>query len=289
MQFRACLKGRAYRQRVYASDRLLYPSKRVGLRGEGKFERITWDEALETVAKQLNRVKNTYGPSSILFIPIAGDAGRLHSVGQIQRLLTLAGGFTGTWGLASFGGGMYASQATYGTWYTCNTRDDLLNSRLIILLGWNPATTVGGTNTSFYLAQAKEAGAKIICVDPRHTDTAAILAHQWIPIRPGTDSAMLIAMAYVIITENLQNQAFLDNHTIGFESFKNYVLGKDTGVAKTPAWASDITGVSYTVIESLAHEYASLKPSALLAGIAPGRTAYGEQYHRAASTLSAMT
>ena len=96
-------------------------------------------------------------------------------------------------------GGIFSVEATYGSDDAINTRDDLLNSRLIIMWGGNPTDTVMFTNTVWYLIQAKEAGTgKIVCVDPRFTNTAALLAAQWIPIRPGTDAAMLIAMAYVI-------------------------------------------------------------------------------------------
>ena len=288
-QLRACLRGRAYRQRVYAPDRLLYPMKRIGERGEGKFERISWDEALDTIASEIIRVRDTYGPASILYLHMGGDLGNLHTAGQMAKVLSLAGGFTEAWGMTSFQGGMYAQQVTYGTHYTCNTRDDLVNSRLIIMWGWNPASTITGVNTNWYLAQAKEAGAKIVAVDPRYTDSAATFAHQWIPIRPGTDGAMLLAMAYVMIKENLQDQQFLDTYTLGFDKFKDYVTGIEDGVAKTPAWAEAITGVPATTIENLAREYATIKPAALMAGIAPGRTAYGEQYHRIAITIAAMT
>jgi len=288
-QARACWRGRAYRQRVYAPDRLKFPMKRTGTRGEGKFERITWEEALDTVARELSRVRETYGPSSILYIWGAGDICQIHNLRQLHKLLCRAGGFTRGWGVPSYQGGISAVQATYGTWRTDNSRDDLLNSRLIILWGWNPASTVGGTNTCWYLAQARESGAKVVVVDPRYTDTAAILADQWIPIRPGTDAAMLIAMAYTILEESLQDQSFLGKYTLGFERFRDYVVGVEDGEAKTPAWAERITGVPADTIENLAREYATIRPAALKAGIAPGRTAYGEQYHRAASTLAAMT
>ncbi len=288
-QLRACLRGRAYRQRVYAPDRLLYPMKRVGERGEGKFERISWDEALDTIASEIIRVRDAYGPESILVIQMAGDVGNLHNAGQMVKVLSLAGGFTDTWGITSFQGGLYAQQVTYGTHYTCNTRDDLVNARLIVMWGWNPANTITGINTNWYLAQAKEAGAKIVAIDPRYTDSAATFAHQWIPIRPGTDGAMLLAMAHVMIRENLHNQKFLDTYTIGFDKFKEYVTGIEDGVAKTPEWAETMTGVSSTTIENLARDYATIKPAALMAGIAPGRTAYGEQYHRIAITIAAMT
>lgn len=288
-QLRACLRGRAMRQRIYAPERLLYPMKRVGERGQGKFERISWDEALDTVATEMKRVMVTYGPKSILLLFGGGDVVCLHMYGTIARLLAIAGGYTTRWGAASFHGGMFASFFTYGTLYASNTRDDLLNSRLIIMWGWDPATTISGPNTCWFLAQAKEQGVKIIAVDPFYSDSAATLAQEWVPIRPGTDAAMLIAMAYVIIKENLQDQQFLDTYTVGFDKFKDYVLGLDDGVAKTPAWAEAHTGVPASTIERLARDYATTKPAALMAGIGPGRTAFGEQYHRAATTLAAMT
>lgn len=289
-QLRACLRGRAYRQRVYAPDRLKYPMKRIGARGEGKFECISWDEALNTVASELKRVKETYGSDTIVYWVSGGDMGALHDTRRrMGRLFGLMGGYTRPWGLHSYEGGVFAELATYGTAWTANTRDDLLNSHLIILWGWDPVNTIADTNTSWYLIQAKEAGIRIVSIDPRYTDSTAAFAHQWIPIRPGTDAAMLIAMANVIVRGNLQDQAFLDTYTIGFEAFKDYILGVEDGIPKTPGWAEAITGVPAVTIQKLAEEYATTRPAALLTGIAPGRTAYGEQYHRAAIILAAMT
>ncbi len=288
-QLRGCLRGRAYRQRVYAPDRLLYPLKRVGQRGEGRFERISWDEALDTVAGELKRIRDTYGAASTILAQMTGDVCSLNNFGAMDRLLSMAGGYTSPWGVTSFQAGVYASLVTYGTWFASNTRDDLLNSRLIIMWGWNPANTVTGTNTCWYLARAKEAGARIVSVDPRHTDSAATFADLWIPIRPGTDTAMLIAMAHVMIKENLYDETFISKYTVGFDRFEDYVMGSEDGVPKTPAWAEPITGVGAETIEQLAREYATVSPAALMTGIAPGRTAYGEQYHRAAITMAAMT
>ncbi|MFC2022200.1 molybdopterin-dependent oxidoreductase [Chloroflexota bacterium] len=288
-QYRACAKGRAFRQRVYAPDRILYPLKRIGERGEGNFKRISWDEALDTVAGELKRVKETYGAASILYKKSAGDQSRLQSNTSHIRLLRMMGGCSEVWGIHSYEGAVFGQIATFGTVGTGNTRDDLLNSRLIILWGWNPTDTVLFTNTAWYLVQAKEAGARIISIDPRYTNTTALCASQWIPIRPGTDAALLIAMTYVIIKEKLYDQEFLDTYTIGFDKFKDYVVGTEDGVPKTPRWAESVTGVSAAMIESLAREYATNKPAALMAGIGPGRTAYGEQYHRAAATLAAIT
>jgi len=99
---------------------------------------------------------------------------------------------------------------------------------------------------------AKEKGTRFVSVDPRYTNTAALLADQWIPVRPGTDTALLLAMIFVIIDRGLQDQHFIDLYTVGFETFKDYLLGREDGIAKTPAWAEPITGVSASAIEDLA-------------------------------------
>jgi len=288
-QIRACMRGRAYRQRVYSPERLKYPLRRTGERGQGQFERISWDEAIDIVASELIKVKETYGNSAILLAAGAGNQGMLHGPGPVARLLLHFGGFTSTWGSPSYEGALFASMATYGTIRTGNTRDDLLNSRLIIMWAWDPARNVQDPGTTLYLAQAREKGIRIIAVDPRYTDTAATFGDQWIPIRPGTDAAMLIAMAYVIITENLQDQAFIDRYTVGFDKYRDYVLGKEDGIPKTPQWAEDITTVPAKVITNLAREYATTKPAALIVGWGPARAAMGEQYARAANVLTAMT
>ena len=284
-----CLRGLLYHYRVYAPDRLQYPMKRTGERGEGKFTRISWDEALGEVAEQLTRVRDTYGPAAILNFSWSGAEGRLHCNGTLTRFLNLVGGQTRMWGGASFQGGFFGSLATYGRLDTGNERADLLNSKVIILWGCNPAESIFGTETRWYLMQAREKGIKIICIDPRFTETAATLSSSWIPIRPGTDAAMLVAMAYVIIKQGLQDQRFLDTYTVGFDQFKDYVTGAEGGMAKTPQWAEKITGVPAETITELAREYATTKPAAIIVGFAPGRTSRGEQYHRAAATLSAMT
>ncbi|MFC1592911.1 molybdopterin-dependent oxidoreductase [Candidatus Omnitrophota bacterium] len=288
-QFRACLKGRAYRHRVYAPDRLLYPLRRVGERGKGEFERISWDEALETIAKELIRVLDTYSAEAILFNTSAGDIVSLHTSLPIAKVLSLLGGFSTDWGIFSFEQGVFAELATFGSLHSHNSPDDLLNSRLIVLWACDPANTVHDTNTTWYMIRAREQGTKIVTVDPRYTDTAATIADQGVSIIPGTDCAMMIAMAYVIIKENLHDQKFLDTYTTGFDQFRDYVMGVEDSIPKTPAWAETITSVPAATIEALARDYATIKPAALITGIAAGRTAYGEQYHRAAITLAAMT
>ena len=290
---RMCARGHAYRQRVYAPDRLLYPLKRTGARGAGEFTRISWDEALETVAQEMKRVKATYGNASILHFCSMCDPHTLHHVGTFHRLLCQFGGYTAPWGFISNEGATFSAAVTYGTWRRFtqaeHADEEYLKSRLIIMWSWNPVTTDQGTNTPLTLARAKEGGARIICVDPRYTDSAATFADQWIPIRPGTDAAVMISMAYVIITENLQDQHFIDTYTVGFDKYRDYVLGKEDGVAKTPEWAEAISGIPAATIANLAREYATNKPAALATSIAAGRSAFGEQYHRTAAALESIT
>jgi len=288
-QLRACMRGRALRQRVYSPDRILYPMKRVGERGTGSFVRITWGEALDTVADRIKQVKKLFGPEAILYAHSAGDLVNLNVSSTVSRLLAMAGGFSDKYAVPSYQGAMFAAFVTYGTVFCSNTRDDLLNSCLIIMWGWDPAVTMTGTNTPWFLTRAKENGTRIIVVDPYFSDSAAIFADKWIPIRPGTDTAMLMAMAYVIIREDLQDQEFLNTYSIGFDRFREYVMGETDGIPKTPQWAESITGVFANTIQNLAREYATNKPAALMAGIAAGRSAFGEQFHRTTITLAAMT
>jgi len=288
-QIRACMRGRAYRQRLYSPDRLQTPLKRIGEKGEGKFKPISWEEALTEIAAKMHQVKATHGNASILMVASGGNQGMLHGALPVGAMLQGFGGFTRSWGIASYEGAMYASMATYGTIRTGNSREDLLNSKLVIMWGWNPAVTIWDPGTSLMMSRIREKGIRIVAIDPRYSDSAATFADQWIPIRPGTDSAMLIAMAYVILDEELQDQAFIDLHTVGIDKYKDYLFGKEDGVHKTPQWAETITGVSADVIATLAREYAGSSPAALIAGWSPARASFGEQYSRAANVLTAIT
>jgi anaerobic dimethyl sulfoxide reductase subunit A len=200
---------------------------------------------------------------------------------------------------------VFAVRMTYGAEasYKSAGREptDYVNSKLIIMWGWSPGDGTFGTGTYQYLKLAKKRGVRIVCVDPRRTRSSAVLADEHIFIQPSTDTAALIAMAYVIASEGLQDQAYCDAHVLGFDedhlppgapagaSYRSYLLGLADGIAKTPEWAAEITGIPAETIRRLAIEFATTKPAALQCGYAPGRTAYGEQFHRAAYALCAMT
>lgn len=288
---RPCARGLSQVERIYHPERLLYPMKRTGQRGEGKFQRISWGEALETTASRLRYFSDKHGPESILNLRGTGSLdGILHRTGALaDRFFNCFGGCTTTRGIISFEGASFAARNSFGLVPAPPGPESLMKSRLVIMWGINPSETVFGTNTSYYLALAKEAGVKFIFVDPRYSDSAAALADRWISILPGTDTAMLIAMANVIIEENLFDRSYLEKYTSGFEEFKGYCLGIKDGRPRNPEWAESICGVRAEVIANLARDYASTKPADLRGGWAPGRTAFGEQFHRACIALAALT
>ena len=301
----ACVRGFGAAERVNHPDRLRYPLRRVGPRGGGAFERISWDEALDEVAAQMRRIRDAYGPAAILDCSRSGSTAVLHNRAVVQRFLHLFGGCTELWSNLSNEAEIFAIRHTYGPAADCKFAGreptDYVNSRLMILWGWSPADGTFGTNNPQYLHWAHERGVRIVSIDPRATRTSLKLADEHVPIRPGTDAAMLIAMTQVIVSEGLHDQAFLDRVTVGFDeahlpegapvgsSYRSYLLGLSDGIAKTPEWAEPLTGVPAATIRRLAREFGTLKPAALQTGYAPGRTAYGEQFHRAAYALCAIT
>jgi anaerobic dimethyl sulfoxide reductase subunit A len=299
---RACVRGQNYRSMLYHPDRLKYPMKRVGKRGEGKFERITWEEAIETIASEVKRIGDKYGPESRYVNYATGQSSGIHGGRNAARkLLSLTGGFLNYRGDYSVGAGGVATPYTYGTNNTGSSFDSLLHSKYIILWGQNPAEMIFSTPYREYLVQAKKNGAKIVIIDPRYSDTAIAFADEWIPILPTTDNALMDAMGYVIITEKLHDQAFLDKYCIGFdedhmpdgvskqESLKSYLLGEVDGKPKTPEWAEKICRVPADKIREIARNYATMKPAALLQGWGAQRQAYGEQFMRGGAQLACLT
>ena len=300
-QLRACIRGRAYRRRQYHPGRLKYPMKRVGKRGEAKFERISWDEALDILAAQLIRIKEQYGNDAILVPYGTGSYNQTNGRQTAARLMNLFGGSLGFYNSYSWACISAATPYVYGTSVTGNQRQDWVNSKYIIMWGWNPSEMRDGTNSEYFIKKARENGAHVVCIDPRMSMSATALADEWIPIRPGTDVAMMSAMAYVIISEGLHDKDFIDRCCIGFdssqmpdgleheESYKDYIFGTRDGVPKTPAWAEGITGIPAETIARIAREYGSTKPAMLYQGYGMQRRAYGEQPVIGGCVLSAIT
>jgi anaerobic dimethyl sulfoxide reductase subunit A len=297
----ACSRGRAYVKRQYHPDRLTHPLKRIGERGEGRFARITWDEALDLAAGQIRRVREAYG-NGALFVPY-GTGGYSNTNGShlARRLFYQFGGCLDIENSYSWACTNRATVTVYGTRISGNQRQDWVRSRFILMWGWNPAEMIDGTSSAWFVKKAREAGARVVCIDPRKTLSAIGCADEWVPIRPGTDAAMMTAMAHVIVTEGLHDRGFVATHCVGFdaatmpegmeseESYEDYLLGRRDGIEKTPAWAEAITGVPRETIARLARELATAGPAMLYQGYGMQRRAYGEQVVRAGCTLAAIT
>lgn len=299
-QLRGCLKGRSMRTRIYDPDRLLHPMKRVGRRGEGRFAQISWDEAIDLIASNLKRIIDIHGNDAVYVMYGTGDCGAVRGRESAQRLMNLLGGYLGYYNTYSAACVEYTAPFITGARDT-NSYQTLRHSKLILMNGFNPAETVFETNSNYHLARARDAGARIVVIDPRLSETAATFADEWIPIKPSTDTALFVAMAYVIFTEGLHARDFLDTYCVGFDkehmpaevpgslSFADYLLGTTDSIPKTPEWAARITGIPVETIQRLAREYASTKPAQLLQGLGPQRHAYGEQSVRAGITLACIT
>jgi anaerobic dimethyl sulfoxide reductase subunit A len=289
---RGCARKHAVRYQIYAHDRVLYPMKRTpdSKRGDfnGKFIRIPWEEAITLVAEKIKLFKEKYGPHSIM--------APLHPRQEPMRLLSLYDCGVVGWGLSSEDSFRYSMKRTLGRKETdghgpcSNAADILLNSKMIIGWGWAPSVSQDGNITAYYIKLARERGTPVIWIESRYTNDAECLADQWIPIRPGSDPAMIIAMAYVLFKEDLYDRDFITKYVnpSGFEKWKDYVLGVEDGVEKTPEWAEKITGVPAETIIELTRLIARNKPTFIKVGISIGRHSFGENVARTAYYLQCM-
>ncbi|MEM1994306.1 MAG: molybdopterin-dependent oxidoreductase, partial [Nitrososphaerales archaeon] len=302
---RASQRERANRKALYSPARVRYPLKRVGFvpggksptdnRGKGEFVRISWDEALEIVASELKRIKETYGNSAIY---AGADWATVfpsfhHIYNLLYRFFHLFGGRTEYRTFYSNAAINVAWPYSLGSDLTYNDPEDILeNTKLILFLWTDPAVTSTHRNdnhNNLWLKKCKEKGIRMIHVNPKFTDSMAAYGDKWIPIIPGTDCALLAAMAYVMIQENLYDKEFIAKYTVGFEKFADYILGREDGVPKTPEWAAPICGIDAATIRELAREVATTKPAVIWQGWGAQRAAYGEQPVRMAITIAAMT
>lgn len=269
-----CSKGAATRQYVYHEDRLKTPMKRMGLRGSGKFVPISWDEALDTIAGRLNQVKAEFGPEAVVFYAGYAKWERpfLHRLAHV------------------FGSPNYCSEsstcfnAVVMAWklvFGLPASPDLANTRCLLVWSSNPFYS--NTCVARQILDAKEKGVKIIAVDPRLSPMAA-RADIHLQLKPGTDGALALGMANVIIHEKLYDQEFVANYTYGFEEYKEYVQ------EFTPERVEKITGVPAEKIRVAARLYATTKPAAFMPSASPVvHHTNGVQNYRAVMTLVALT
>ena len=211
---RICAMGMARLEQQYHPDRLRYPLQRVGQRGEGKWQRISWDRAYELLAEQLRIVGDKYGSRSLAFFTGSGAAGVL-TKGSVQRFAAAIGGTAYRAGGVDYGvpkGLEYTFGIPASTYFRPGGHEyaDAVNSQLILLWGGNAADT--RLVDFHFILEAQRRGAKIVCIDPNRSATAQ-QADQWISPRPGTDTALALALLNEIIAQDLHDREFLARHT----------------------------------------------------------------------------
>jgi len=276
-----CGKVAKYLDRVYSPDRLLYPMRRVaakGVSGEGAFERISWDEALDEIACKLGAAAAEFGPESILPFSYSGTLGQIHGNGMDRRFFHRLGASqlerticseAGGVGLASVNGAKYGVEP-----------EDFRHSRYIIAWGAN----IHGNNIHLwpFVEEARRNGAKLVVIDPFRTRTARV-ADWHLAIRPGTDVALALGLMRCIIEGDLYDKAYVDAYTVGFAELRQ------RAAEYTPRKVAEITGLAADDIERLAREYATTRPSAIRLNYGVQRSENGGMAVRAVSMLPAIT
>jgi len=282
-----------YKKRVYSPARIRYPMKRVDFdpsgernpqnRGVSKYERISWDEALDIIASEMIRIKETYGPTAILNQSDQhGENKCVHGPhGCMRKLLNLFGGYTlqvrqpdswegwwwgakHVWGCEPVGQQMPQKNLLY---------DISKNTELLLFWGCDQETTVWGWQgqlTSRLSYWWTDLGIKQIYIAPDVNYAAAVHADKWIPILPNTDAALYLAICYQWFKNGTYDRAYLETHAYGVDKFEDYVMGNEDGFPKTPEWASPITGVPSRIIKALADEWASKRTTICIGNGGPG-------------------
>ncbi|MBQ6582378.1 MAG: molybdopterin-dependent oxidoreductase, partial [Mogibacterium sp.] len=224
----ACVRGMNYHKTFLSEERLQYPLLRTGKRGEGQFKRISWEEAVERIASEWIRIRDTYGPASRYVHNSSGVRAVLRPDRFLKRLLALDGGYLNFYHSYSTACTAQATKLVYGSTASGSSLETLMYSKLILLWGHNPVETKFDCVTMYWLRKAREAGIPIISIDPRQSDTTLALGAEWIPIRPATDAALQDAMAYVLVEEDLYDREFLDRCCLGFDK-EHMPEGADPG------------------------------------------------------------
>lgn len=274
-----CNKVRNMKERIYDENRLEYPMKRVGPKGEGKFTRISWEEAIQTITSRWSDLIQADGPESILPYSFYGNMGRLSAEGMDRR-------FFHRLGASRLDQTICSSAGSVGYQYTMGGSlgidpENTLHSKLIIFWGINAAST---NMHQVALAQKarKQSGARTIVIDV-HKNQTGKLADWFIPILPGTDSALALGLMHILFAENMVDHDFLQTYTIGHEELQEHAAQYD------PATVSDITGVPVEDIYKLARIYGETSPSFIRIGNGPQHHDNGGMFVRTVACLPALT
>lgn len=270
-----CLKGLSYIERLYSADRLLEPLAR--LPGSHDFRPITWDEALHAIARKLQDVRARFGPQAVFYYSGSGTKGMLNSIGP--TFWRLFGGCTTTYGDLCWPAGLEATRLTLGD-NKHNAPWDLANARLIILWGKNAAET--NVHQMLHIDQALANGGRLVVIDPRRTESAE-RAELLIQPRPGTDGALALAVAHVLIREGWIDQPFIDAYVLGFPEFSAMVR------ECSPQWAEAATGVPAGAVVTLAEAIRGCPTVSIVAGFGMQRYTNSGQTMRAMLALLAIT
>lgn len=302
-QLRACGRGRSARRWLQSPDRLNYPLKRVEgtKRGQGKYEEISWDEALDTIHDEMVRIREAYGDEAMTMHYASGVSTSKIGSAPFSRLLNMTGGYLNYYGSYSSAQINAAGTYTYGGGSYGSSFLTLQDNELVVLFG--DAVTEGrpgGCGHTYDLGVMREQkNLRIISIDPRLNDTTAGQGGEWIPIRPGTDGALAAALAYEIINNGWADEDFLRVYCVGYDeetmpesakgqnkSYKDYIMGTGYDMTpKTPAWAAPITQIPEQRIIDLAREMHEADPVYIAQGYGINRRANGEIAARAIMVL----
>jgi biotin/methionine sulfoxide reductase len=270
-------------------------------RGREAFVEVPWDTALALVAEEIARVRGEHGDASIFGGSYGwASAGRLHHARTLcRRFLFSGGGCTDQVGNYSWGAAQFVLPHIIGTFEPVTGRvtdwnSVLAHTRVVLAFGGlrvsNTQVTSGGAGRhelSTWLAKAVESGIRFVVASPSRADLPAGIGGEWLPVRPNTDTALMLAMCHVLVMERLVDRPFVERWCEGYERFSTYILGADDGVPKTPEWASAITGVPADAIRALARRLAETR-SLITVAWSLQRADRGEQPYWAAIALAAM-
>lgn len=273
-----CGKVARYLEHEYTPERLLYPMRRIGAKGEGKFARISWDDALDEIAARLQSVSDEWGPEAVLPYSYAGTCGVLNNAGMDRRFFHRLGASRLDRTICSTAG-MAGMNDAVGHRYATEP-EQFRHAKLIIAWGAN----ILGTNVHLwpFIVEARRNGAKFYTIDPNQNRTGK-LSDRHYSIRPGTDAALALAMMHVIVGEGLEDRDYVERYTLGFHELKDKVR------QWTPDRASQLTGIPAQDIVDLAREYATTRPAAIRLNYGVQRSERGAMSVRTIALLPALT